>query len=260
MGGILAITNSDALKTDDGVRSFGETSAYTWTVLLLPSIVSVIVVYIFRKVIDRKSLLSLGFEFSPHKNEAIAGLLLGIVLLGTGSLILYFNNNLRWIDINFHKVDFFIGLLLMLIVAVGEEMVIRGYVLNNLMDSFNKWVSLIISALLFAMMHSSNPDINAIAFINLFVAGILLGVNYIFTRNLWFAIFLHFSWNFFQGVVLGYDVSGVDLQSILSHELQGNPLLTGGAFGFEGSILSGLLCATAFLSLHFFYRNHTAKQ
>ena len=70
---------------------------------------------------------------------------------------------------------------------------------------------------------------------------VLLGLSYIYTRNLWFPIALHFSWNFFQGTVFGFNVSGIDSYSIIEQEAIHDNLLTGGKFGFEGSIVSVLL-------------------
>ena len=137
----------------------------------------------------------------------------------------------------------------MLIVAFYEEVVFRGYILNNLLASVNKWLALLITAILFALAHSANPDFSIIPAINIFLAGILLGINYIYTKNLWFAIMLHFSWNFFQGPILGYKVSGLNMQSLLERELQGNVFFTGGNFGFEGSILATLLYTAACITL-----------
>ncbi len=74
--------------------------------------------------------------------------------------------------------------------------------------------------------------------LKVFIGGLMLGINYIYTKNLWFGIFLHFGWNFFMGSVLGYEVSGINLQPLLTQNVTGPNLWTGGAFGFEGSVLS----------------------
>jgi len=82
----------------------------------------------------------------------------------------------------------------------------------------------------------------------------LLGINYIFTKNLWYGIFFHVAWNFYQGSILGYKVSGVPLKSLFEQELNGNYLLTGGSFGFEGSVITSVLYLLAFLLLAWVYR------
>jgi uncharacterized protein len=130
--------------------------------------------------------------------------------------------------------------------------------LNNLMQSLNRWLALTISAALFSLMHSNNPAVDIIAMMNLFIGGLLLGINYIFTRNLWFSILLHTLWNFLQGPVLGFAVSGVRLESILQPELKGNVLLTGGDFGLEASLLTGIVLMIAVLILYLLYQSRKA--
>ncbi|HEX4850555.1 MAG TPA: CPBP family intramembrane glutamic endopeptidase, partial [Puia sp.] len=98
-----------------------------------------------------------------------------------------------------------------------------------------------------------NPGMNFIPLINIFLAGILLGMNYIFTRNLWFAFLLHFAWNFFEGPILGYKISGINLPTLLQMDLKGDLLLTGGEFGFEGSVINTGLTVIAILILYWVY-------
>ena len=111
----------------------------------------------------------------------------------------------------------------------------------------NKWWALIISSVLFASMHWANDNVNWLSIITIFIAGLLLGINYIYTKNLWFGIFMHFGWNFFQGSVLGYNVSGIETgSSIMQQSINGSEYLTGGKFGFEGSIICPILLLLMF--------------
>ncbi|MEP6747652.1 MAG: CPBP family intramembrane glutamic endopeptidase [Bacteroidota bacterium] len=221
------------------------TQSISYLQFIITALISFASVWLFRTLIDRKSFTSIGFELDKNGSHAGAGFFLGIFLLCAGTCILFFSKNLVWTDINFNGNDLFISFGLMVIIAFSEEIVFRGYVLNNLLESSNKWLALLISALIFALAHSANPDFSIVGACNIFIAGILLGVNYIYTKNLWFGIMLHFTWNFFQGPILGYDVSGLKLQSLFQHEIQGNILLTGGKFGFEGSLVATILCALA---------------
>jgi uncharacterized protein len=217
--------------------------------------IALVLVSLFRHFVDGKTVASLGF---PWKTEyALSGFFLGIVLLGLGTLFLVLNKNLQFIDLHFDAIQFTMGLLSMAVVAFSEELFVRGYVLNNLMQSVKPWIALLISASLFAILHAGNPNVTVLSLVNIFLAGILLGVNYIYTRNLWFGWLLHFSWNFFQGSVLGYNISGLTLQPVLTQEMKGADWLTGGQFGFEGSVVSAVLQLLAILILVFVYERNS---
>ncbi|RYG01005.1 MAG: CPBP family intramembrane metalloprotease, partial [Chitinophagaceae bacterium] len=145
-------------------------------------------------------------------------------------------------------------LLIMLIVAISEETLFRGYLLNNLMQSFDKWKALGFSAMMFAFMHIGNPNITAVAALNILLAGGVLGCNYIFTKNLWFGIMFHFTWNFLLGPVLGYNVSGVGISSLTRPEINGSEIFTGGEFGPEGSVIVTLLLSGLLFLIPILYR------
>ncbi|PWT78489.1 MAG: hypothetical protein C5B59_01685 [Bacteroidetes bacterium] len=221
--------------------------------VLAAAIAALVSVIIFRMFFDRRSFYSMGLEMRGHIADLISGKLLAVSILGLGTIILYFSRHLIWTDIIFDGRQLFILLGMMVIVAFYEELIFRGYILNNLMESFNRWVALIVTAILFALFHMENPSINFIPLINIFLAGILLGMNYIYTKNLWFSIFLHLSWNFFEGPILGYKISGINMPTLLQMELKGDLILTGGEFGFEGSIINTGLSVIAILLVLWVY-------
>jgi membrane protease YdiL (CAAX protease family) len=232
------------------------TSSSLWFMVLLEALVSGITVAIFWWLIDRRPFGDLGLRTAGFWGEAVIGLFMGPALLGISALLLMLSGHLQWTDITFDGSTLFISLGLMVLIAFSEELVFRGYILKNLLETFgypstqkNKWIALGVSALLFAIFHLSNPGMNTLAFINLVLAGFLLGLNYIYTGNLWFSILLHFSWNFFQGPLLGFRVSGLNLPSLLQAETKGDLLLTGGDFGLEGSILNTAITLTAIVVL-----------
>ena len=60
----------------------------------------------------------------------------------------------------------------------------------------------------------------------------------------------HWSWNYFQGPIFGFAVSGGDTPSLIKPVIQGSDWLTGGSFGAEASIpafVLGLALAILFL-------------
>jgi hypothetical protein len=90
-------------------------------------------------------------------------------------------------------------------------------------------------------MHIFNDHFSFIGMINLLLGGILLSVLYLNNRNLWLIIGLHFSWNFTQGTVFGFNVSGFENSGIFSWLSVGETKITGGHFGLEGSYLTTIL-------------------
>ena len=209
-------------------------------------------VWLFRKYIDREKVRLLPWKRSFIHPDGTIGFLLGLLLICSGSLVLFLANQLQWTGIEINFADLFISFLLLMAVAIGEEWVFRGYVLRNLMQSFNTTTALCASALLFTMVHSSNPDIHPIALINIFLAGLLTGLGYIQTRNLWFSMLFHFSWNFFQGPVLGFPISGLTARSAFILKTGGRPIITGGNFGFEASIVCTVLLLLSLIFLYYF--------
>ena len=198
-------------------------------------------VWLFQKFVNRESFTSIGLEFSGYKDDFVSGLLLGVGLIALGFGTLYFFNFLSVASIQFSLIDQLFYLSLFAVVSLNEEIAIRGYILQNLSSSFNKYIALVLSSLVFMIMHIGNPNMSAVPLFNLFLAGLLLGVYCIHKNNLWFPIGAHITWNYFQGPVLGFEVSGNDVDSIFIQSLSGSELITGGEFGFEGSIILTVL-------------------
>jgi membrane protease YdiL (CAAX protease family) len=204
-----------------------------------------LIIYTFRKFIDRKSIMSMGFSLQNRTRDIVTGFLVAITLFIFGSFILVEFNAIGLTYIGFDLSSFLLSLVLFTIVAFNEEILMRGYILNNLMSSTNKYMALLISAVIFSILHGLNANISLLAFVNLMLAGIILGSTYIFTKNLWFPISLHLFWNFFQGPVLGYSVSGMKISSIFKVTLRGSNTVNGGQFGFEGSLVCTVLLIIA---------------
>lgn len=120
--------------------------------------------------------------------------------------------------------------------AIHEELLFRGYALQKLAVRWPRFAVVFVAAV-FAALHLGNHSITLIAVANIFVAGVLLGLTWLVTRRLWFAIGLHLVWNLLSGPVLGYNVSGYISETTVWRTVGTGPLiLTGGGFGIEGSI------------------------
>ena len=203
---------------------------------------TLLVIWGFRKNIDRTSFYSLGFDLQGRGKDIKLGVIVGAITMTLGAAILWGLGLLAIERAGFIASTFFLSLFLCVFISLNEEILVRGYVLGNFMESFNKYVALVLSALIFAILHIFNPNTSEVGIINLFLAGVLLGASYVYTKNLWFPIALHFSWNFFQGPVFGFHVSGLNMDAVIIQKpTTGGQLLSGGAFGFEGSVVATFL-------------------
>ena len=126
-----------------------------------------------------------------------------------------------------------------------EELFFRGILFRWLEEFGGSWLALLLTSALFGAAHLGNPNATAFsAFCIAVEAGVLLGAAYMLTRSLWLPMGLHAAWNFTQGEVFDVPVSGLDEHGLVTAQMSGPPLLSGGNFGLEGSII-GLTIATA---------------
>jgi len=213
----------------------------------------VLFTYLFRKNLDERSIISLGFSLKGRGIDWTMGLVAALVIIGIGSLILLVLGYVEISKLTTNYKVLVLNFLLFVVVALTEEISMRGYVLNNLLSVMNRYAALAITAVLFALMHGLNANITWLSMLNLFLAGLFLGATYIFTKNLWFPISLHLFWNFLQGPVLGYNVSGQVTKSLFSVTPVGNPIINGGDFGFEGSIVCSVLMVLMTAGIFVYY-------
>ena len=145
------------------------------------------------------------------------------------------------------------NLFMFMVVAVGEEVLFRGIVFRMIDDRWGTAVALIVSALIFGFVHISNSNATVWSSVAIAVeAGLLLGAAYKWSGTLWVPIGIHWSWNYFQGPIFGFAVSGSGTRSLITPVIQGSDWLTGGSFGAEASIpafVLGLALAIVFLLL-----------
>jgi len=238
-----------ANKKDLTLQSLYNDHDLLWLIEIVFFILVLLVTYVFRRWVDRKSIISIGLEWNKHGGEALAGLLFGIFIVCASSLVLKGTDHLKWMDILFDPKTLFLGFGGIILVAFYEEIIFRGYILNNLMDSFPNWVALIISSIVFIFHSAGNLGIGFFPLMNGLVMGLILGLNYIYTRNLWFSICLHIAWNFMEGPILGFP-GYTSFPSLLQTEMKGDENITGGLNGLEGSVI---LMAVSLLSLLFLY-------
>jgi len=132
------------------------------------------------------------------------------------------------------------GLYTFILVGLEEELMSRGYFINVLNQMGKPWLSVLISSIIFSLMHILNPNIVFLGLLNIFLIGVLFSYMYIKTGNLWMPIGYHISWNYFQGYIFGFNVSGNSVRGIYN-AFPKNNFLSGGEFGLEGGIITTLV-------------------
>ncbi|MDT7542720.1 MAG: protease family protein [Acidobacteriota bacterium] len=150
---------------------------------------------------------------------------------------------------------FFGAIFVYILLAAAEEMMFRGYPLQTFMRSLPFVVALLPSSLIFAYVHTANPNMpRGLLFLimvaNTALAGVWLCVAYYRTRSLWLPLGLHWSWNWTMGSLLGLPVSGITTltRAPLLRAMDAGPAwLTGGSYGIEGGAACTLALALATL-------------
>jgi membrane protease YdiL (CAAX protease family) len=207
--------------------------------------------------LEKRSFLDLGFHFGPRwLGEFLAGTFGGILLILLTALLVKGLGGFHWERAaGVGSRQLLTAAALFLGVGFNEELMARGYPFQRLVEGAGPWVGQLVFAALFALMHWGNPGMHgatkAWATVNIALAAILLGFCYLRTRSLALPIGVHLGWNWAQGSLLGFGVSGTtDIKGAWTPVFHGRPeWLTGGAFGLEASVICTLVCGAAILGL-----------
>jgi uncharacterized protein len=211
-------------------------------------------IFLIRRLFDRRSLVSLGLKFDLQMlKDLFVGLGIPALMMGTIYLLewgfgwLEFQGFAWDIETPTRVISRTIPLLLaFILVGWNEELLSRGYHLQTLASGLNLFWGVIISSTIFGLLHLTNPHASWISSIGIILAGFFLAYAYVRTQQLWLPIGLHIGWNFFEAVVFGFPVSGIDLYSLIQIRVMGPEIITGGAFGPEAGLvlLPALLVGT----------------
>ncbi len=213
--------------------------------------------------LEDRPLTDLGLRLNPRWARDLAlGLLAGAVLIGLAASTLWALGGFTWVanpamrGAALLKAGWFF-----LFVAINEEALFRGYPFQRLAEGgLGPWGTQLLFAGFFALVHLSNPGVQTagaalktVTTLNIALAAILLGLAYLRTRSLALPIGIHWAWNFVQGNLLGFPVSGTgERLAPLKPILKDRPdWLTGGAVGLEGSVACTLICLVAIVLLCF---------
>ena len=206
---------------------------------------------VYCKAFEKRKPATLGFIKRGFVTEYLFGIAVGAIMICLPALACYLADGCVKFSFNASVSPTMIALYFLAFVlqGMGEEAIFRGYLLTSLARRGKPWIAIITSALMFAAFHVSNQGINIISYINITLFGIFAGVFMLKRGSIWAVAAIHTAWNFVQGNVLGFNVSGlVKLPSVLTatNEEFGT-ILSGGDFGLEGGLGATVVLLVALL-------------
>ena len=219
------------------------------------------------KVIEKRSLSSIGFNKNNWLKKYSLGFLIGLVMMSIIVLILLLfgyitveKNPIQPVGVSAIS-SVLVILFGWIIQGATEEIVTRGWLLNVLSSKYNIGFGLLISSTLFGLMHLTNPNVNYIAVINIILVGLFYGLYVIKTNDLWAVCGMHSAWNFAQGNIFGFEVSGLDISvgTLIDLNLVENDFITGGVFGPEASIVATFVLLLSIIILLFINNTNLLK-
>jgi membrane protease YdiL (CAAX protease family) len=244
--------NPDALVfTDSQMYLINTVSAF------LQEIIMIAVPIIIWKFIIKRSLSEMGLKpVLKHSKELLVGLALGAASMTVVFLSLILSGSSEVVSWKPHfSSEQLVYLVLYIFVGFAEEIFSRGYMMSVMRQTKSISLIIFVPSIIFALLHSMNTGVGIIPYINLALVGVLFAVMYLRSGNLWMCIGYHITWNYFQGYVYGFKVSGQAADGIITTTAKKFSLLNGSAFGPEGGIFVTIIILVGLLFVYKYYKN-----
>ena len=231
----------------NGVASIQEFFFYYILYYELFSFVFILLLFIFWvKVIEKNSLSSLGFVKRNWLKYLVWGIVISLIQMGVIALVYQVSGIGSFVlnELSLEPLLFILGLFPFWLLQGGtEEVATRGWLLTRIASRANLPLAIAISSSLFGFLHLGNAGVTFLSVLNIILDGFLAGLLFIYTDSIWLVVAQHGTWNYVQGNLLGFQVSGTGADaSIFSFTMGSGPdWLTGGEFGAEGSIITTLV-------------------
>jgi membrane protease YdiL (CAAX protease family) len=200
------------------------------------------------RFIDHRPFRTFGIGFLPRwRRDFIFGLgvAAGMLVVLIGGCYAFGYVSMRWTGRQVSPGLLLATLLVLLLAALNEELIFRGFPLQLLIDGMGERPAIVGMSTLFGAMHLSNPNASILGTLNTILAGILLSLAYVRTRSLWMPYAIHLCWNVGLGFVFGFPLSGVDIASLWTTGTAGSEIILGGNYGPEGGLLATFIFAAA---------------
>ena len=237
----------DFFSPGNGIASIQEFFYHYFLYYELFSFVIILFLFIFWvKVIEKNALSSLGFVKRNWLKYLGWGIMFSLVQMGVIALVYQVSGigSFELNELSLEPILFILGLFPFWLLQGGtEEVATRGWLLTRIAARSNLPLAIAISSSLFGFLHLGNSGVTFLSVLNIVLDGVLAGLLFIYTDSIWLVVAQHGTWNYVQGNLLGFQVSGTGADaSIFSFTMGSGPdWLTGGTFGAEGSIITTLV-------------------
>ncbi|WP_158606686.1 CPBP family intramembrane glutamic endopeptidase [Paenibacillus ginsengarvi] len=241
---VIAIMSGGGAGTDFTLDMLLSDPTFTYGSMIAQAAGFLAAVPIMYGLFERRKGWTIGWRMNRAAFADLArGMGIGVVLMAAIFVLMLAAGVIRIDSIRTDAAvwaDMAAYLLLFALVALNEELFSRGYVQGLIGYRFGTGAAIICSSLFFSLLHAFNPGAleQPVPLLNIFIAGVLLAVCREVSGTLWLPIGLHFTWNYVQGNVFGFEVSGTKVVSPLQITAEGSPLWSGGSFGAEGSLIA----------------------
>ncbi len=230
--------------------------------MLFSTVFTIILCIIWCKLIEKRSLYSMGFVKRRGFLHYILGLAVGLVLFSAVYFICVATGAATFVGLNpsVNITTLLLFFFAFLVQGASEEILMRGFFMISAKNSTSLFSAIATSSILFATLHISNSGINGLAIINLALFGVFASLYMLRTGNIWGVSAIHAIWNFAQGNLFGCLVSGMNVNStLITTEINADRTLTnGGEFGPEGGVVVTLVLLIAII-LVVYLPSKTAK-
>ena len=203
------------------------------------------------RFVEKRPVFTIGFTKKGACKKYITGWAWGFLLISTPVFILWITGFLSLQITEVHPsliLTLLLSMITFVIQGATEEIVVRGWLFPVMAVRTSFWVAVITSFLFFAAMHLLNDGINFLSFLNITLFGLFAVGHVLNEGSIWGICAIHSVWNWAQGSIYGFAVSGQNLTlPLFQPTTHGPEWFHGGSFGIEGSILTSVILGAASL-------------
>jgi hypothetical protein len=247
-GEVTAATLAEITQTQDNqalVAVILPTTALERTIFLVFSFGPIfLLLWVWLALVEKRPFWTIGLEKAGAVAKYLRGIFIGVVMFAAAICI---SAAFGFIAIEeggkqLRGTAALAGVLLVLlgwmVQGAAEEAVTRGWLLPVIGARYKPVWGVVVSSLAFMIFHLLNPNLSAIALLNLFLFGMFAALYALYEGGVWGVFSVHAAWNWVQGNVFGFEVSGLSGQGGTLFDLMevGPDAITGGNFGPEGGL------------------------